>query len=105
MRRETFEKTKIAVAVEVAHGFWTTLGLIRIAQVADFSHRSLIPFVEQNVQRGSVMINDGWQAYNPLASHGFVHEVRDSGAVGTAPTPYCRLTAQPKPKPPQVGST
>jgi len=165
MGRETFKKTKIAVAVEVPGGSRTTLGRIRIAQVADFSHKSLIPFIGENVQSGSVVITDGWQAYNPLHTHGFIHQVRESdaeflanvhrvvsllkrwllgthqgavrpkqlqhyldeftfrhnrrksrhvgkvfyrmlqGAVSTAPTPYRRLIARPKPKPPPLVPT
>jgi transposase-like protein len=78
--RQTFKKAKIAVAVEVPGGLRSALGRIRIAQVADFSRKSLVSFVKHNVQPGSTVMTDGWDGYNPLGSHGFVHEVRESDA-------------------------
>ena len=76
MGRESIKKAKIVVAVEVPGGPRTQLGRIRLAHVPDFSRRSLTGFVRRNVQPGSEVTTDGWQGYNPLGTHGYVHHRR-----------------------------
>ena len=73
--RETYKKAKIVVAVEVQSLSRRELGRIRISRVPDFSARSLVEFVKDNVEVGSKVITDGWDGYRPLSSHGYVHEV------------------------------
>ncbi len=74
--RQSFKKARIVVAVEVPGATRKVLGRARISQVPDFSGDSLMPFVVENVVAGSHVITDGWDAYRPLGSLGFVHEVR-----------------------------
>ena len=76
MGRQSIKKAKIVVAVEVPGGARKQLGRIRIAHVPDFSQRSLVGFVRQNVQPGSDVTTDGWQGYNCVVSQGYVHHRR-----------------------------
>ncbi len=61
---------------------------MRLAQVADASGDSLIPFVRANVELGSTVRTDGWKGYNRLSKTGYVHvRDRDSSHVGDEPLP------------------
>ncbi len=72
--RGSLEKARIVVAVEVES---KRLGRIRIRHISDFSARSLIPFVEENVEPGSAVRTDGWTGYQGLK--GYKHVVRVIG--------------------------
>ena len=70
--RQTEKKALIVVAAqEDGKG----IGRIRMKRVVDASAESLIPFVEESVQPGSVVHTDGWLGYLPLESKGYIHEV------------------------------
>jgi hypothetical protein len=61
--RQREAKALIVVAAqEVGRG----IGRIRLRQIADASAASLIPFVEDAVELGSVVHTDGWLGYAPL---------------------------------------
>lgn len=64
-------KSLVAVAVEV-EGRKT--GRVRLAKIPDASSKSLISFIENNVEKSSIIITDEWPSYNSLASKGYVHE-------------------------------
>lgn len=51
------------------------MGRIRLRRVEDVSQRSLIPFVQDVVEPGSVIHTDGWSGYARLRSHGYTHEI------------------------------
>jgi transposase-like protein len=51
------------------------IGRIRMRRIADASAESLIPFVQDSIEAGSVVHTDGWLGYLPLESKGFDHEV------------------------------
>jgi transposase-like protein len=73
-------KALVAVAVEDKGG---EVGRIRLGRVADASAGSLTGFITANVEAGSLIRTDGWQAYGPLPELGFRHEVaRQSAEVG-----------------------
>ena len=44
-------------------------------RVQDASAASLIPFVEESVEAGSVVHTDGWLGYEPLETKGYVHRI------------------------------
>src|SRR2546425_11484735 len=48
-------------------------GRIRLQVVPDASARSLIGFVRANVERGAIVVTDGWQGYAPLSETGYRH--------------------------------
>lgn len=70
--RETEKKALIVVAAQ-EHGRRT--GRIRMAQIQDASANSLLPFIEQSIEPGSVVHTDGWKGYAGLESKGYQHEV------------------------------
>src|SRR6266849_9817537 len=51
------------------------IGRIRMRQIVDASGASLVPFVQDSVEPGSVIHTDGWLGYLPLESKGYKHEV------------------------------
>ena len=53
----------IAVAAEEKG---TGLGRIRMQRVQNASAASLMPFVEESVEPGSVVVTDNWSGYDPL---------------------------------------
>lgn len=46
-------------------------GRVRLRVVPDASASSLIPFVIQNVKKGSIIHTDGWPSYNTLRQEGY----------------------------------
>jgi transposase-like protein/Zn ribbon nucleic-acid-binding protein len=70
--RQTEAKALIVVAAqEDGRG----IGRIRLRQIADASAASLIPFVEDSLEPGSVVHTDGWKGYEPLEKKGYQHKV------------------------------
>ena len=51
------------------------IGRIRMRQIVDASAESLVPFVQDSVEPGSVVHTDGWLGYLPLQKKGYEHEV------------------------------
>jgi hypothetical protein len=46
------------------------IGRIRMRQIVDASAASLMPFVQESVEPGSVIHTDGWLGYLPVESKG-----------------------------------
>lgn len=72
-RRHVGKKALVAVAAEVKG---TAIGRIRLSCVRDSSAESLVPFVQQAVAPGSVVITDGLPSYLGLQRAGYVHRQR-----------------------------
>jgi len=70
--RQRQTKAMIAVAAEEDG---TGIGRIRMRCIPDASADSLMPFVEDYVEPGSVVHTDGWPGYLPLKGRGYRHEV------------------------------
>ena len=51
------------------------IGRIRLKQIEDASADSLVGFVEESIDPGSVVHTDSWTGYFPLETKGYVHEV------------------------------
>ena len=51
------------------------IGRIRMRQIVDASAASLVPFVRESVESGSIIHTDGWLGYLPLESNGYEHQV------------------------------
>jgi len=70
--RQTETKTLIVVAAqEDGDG----IGRIRMRRIPDASAESLMPFVEEAIEPGSVVHTDGWLGYLPLEGKGYRHRV------------------------------
>jgi transposase-like protein len=70
--RQTETKALIAVAAEEDG---PGIGRIRMRRIPDASADSLMPFVEDSVELGSVIHTDGWPGYLPLPARGYRHEI------------------------------
>ena len=64
-----------ALIVVAAQEDGSGIGRIRMRQIVDASAESLVPFVRDSVEPGSVIHTDGWLGYLPLESKGYQHEV------------------------------
>jgi transposase-like protein len=60
----------IGVEVHSPKGF----GRVRLRRVEDLSAASLVGFVTDVVEPGSVIITDGWNSYRSLSRHGYTHK-------------------------------
>jgi transposase-like protein len=70
--RKTHTKALVVVAAqEDGKG----IGRIRMRRVRDASAASLLPFVLESVEPGSVVHTDGWDGYVGLEARGYPHEV------------------------------
>lgn len=74
--RELGEKAAVVGAVEVRG---KASGRIRLQVVLDFSGSSLTGFVKANVEKGALVLTDGWQGYAPLSGMGYKHRPRTQG--------------------------
>ena len=70
--RETETKAMIAVAAEEDG---PGIGRIRMRRINDASAESLIPFVEDSIEPGSVVHTDGWLGYLPLEGMDYEREI------------------------------
>ena len=70
--RQTESKALIVVAAEEDG---KGIGRIRMQRIPDASARSLVCFVEESVEPGSVVHTDGWLGYEPLQARGYIHQV------------------------------
>src|SRR5215831_907340 len=70
--RLNLEKTLVVVA---AQEDGPGIGRIRMRQIIDASAESLVPFVQDSVEPGSIVHTDGWLGYLPLEKKGYEHEV------------------------------
>jgi transposase-like protein len=66
---------KKALIVVAAQEDGKRIGRIRMQAIPDASADSLIPFVEESVEPGSVIHTDAWLGYVPLETKGYIHEV------------------------------
>ena len=64
-------KSLVMVAVEIDNENKKKIGRIRLARVLDASSNSIDEFIDNNVEKGSVIQTDGWNGYNNLDSNGF----------------------------------
>ncbi|MGB7591742.1 MAG: IS1595 family transposase [Terriglobia bacterium] len=51
------------------------IGRIRVRSAPDASAESLIPFVEDSIEPGSVVHTDAWLGYEPLERKGYQHQI------------------------------
>lgn len=62
--RGAVTKTLVVVATECKG---KQIGRVRFNCIPDASAENLIPFIEGNVENGSIVITDGWRGYSPLS--------------------------------------
>jgi transposase-like protein len=74
--RQLLNKALVAGAVEVRG---KGSGRVRLHVVRDACATSLTGFVAANVERGAVVLTDGWGGYTPLQSMGYRHRAKTQG--------------------------
>jgi transposase-like protein len=70
--RQTESKAMLAVAAEEDG---PGIGRIRMRRIVDASADSLVPFIEDSVEPGSVVHTDGWLGYLPLEGKNYRHPI------------------------------
>ena len=75
--RQLVNKALVVAAVEVRG---RASGRVRLQVVPDASAPSLTGFVAANVERGAVVVTDGWGGYAPLRGMGYRHRPKTQGA-------------------------
>jgi transposase-like protein len=70
--RQTENKSLIVIA---AQEDGAGIGRIRMRRIADASADSLMPFIEETIELGSVVHTDGWLGYLPVEKQGYHHRV------------------------------
>jgi transposase-like protein len=71
--RQTDTKALVAVAVQVEAR--RRLGRIRLRRLVDASGESLMGFVQDAIEPGSLVHTDGWLGYEPLKRNGYRHRI------------------------------
>ena len=66
---------KKALVVVAAQEDGPGIGRIRMRQIIDASSESLVPFVQDSVEPGSIIHTDGWLGYLPLQKKGYEHDI------------------------------
>jgi len=70
--RQTVNKSLIVIA---AQEDGAGIGRIRMRRIPDASAESLMPFIKDVIEPGSVVHTDGWPGYLPLETEGYHHRV------------------------------
>jgi len=70
--RQTESKALIVVAAEEDG---KSIGRIRLRHIPDASASSLLPFVQDSIESGSIVHTDGWLGYLPLEANGYQHRI------------------------------
>ncbi len=70
--RQTDRKALIVIA---AQEDGPGIGRIRMRRIVDASSGSIIPFLKEAVEVGSIVHTDGWLGYDPVGTAGYAHEV------------------------------
>jgi transposase-like protein len=72
-KRHVGKKALVAVAAEIRD---KAIGRIRLRRVRDSSADSLVGFIKQSVEPGSVIVSDGLPSYVGLPAAGYIHRPR-----------------------------
>jgi transposase-like protein len=89
--RQTESKAMIAVAVEEDGD---RIGRTRMRRIPDASAESLMQFIGDSVEPGSVVHTDGWLGYQPLNGNGYRHKItflKDRGKTASELMPRVHL--------------
>jgi transposase-like protein len=69
------QKANKALVVVAAQEDGKGIGRIRMKQILDASADSLISYIRESIEPGSVVHTDSWPGYFPVERNGYVHEV------------------------------
>lgn len=84
-------KTLVLIAVEQAE---KAIGRIRLSPITDATGKTLKDATLQMVEQGSTIRTDGWDGYNLLTQHGYIHTPTSHHAAESGDaTPMAHLVA------------
>ena len=92
-RRHLGNKALVVIAAQVDGD---GIGRIRMSRIPDASSQSLLSFVKSVVEPGSTAITDGWEGYDGLKNHGYIHKskvISGSGKTASALLPRVHRVA------------
>ena len=78
--RKIIKKSLVAVAVE---DMGNHLGRVRFRCIPNASEKALLPFIEDNVQSGSIVKTDGWKSYKSLTKKEYRHVLKKISGSGS----------------------
>jgi transposase-like protein/ribosomal protein L37AE/L43A len=81
--RQTEKKALIVVAAQEEG---RNIGRIRMRRIPDASAASLVPFVCDSIEPGSVVHTDGWLGYEPVERNGYRHRITFLRGQGKSPS-------------------
>ena len=67
-------KVLVVIAIEIVE---KGTGRVRMSQIPDASGKSLKKFIDQNIEKGSTLITDGWRGYSGISKKGYGHIIDD----------------------------
>ena len=79
--RQTQGKAIVAIAVELVEP--RRLGRVRMVPMRQVTQETLLTFVSEVVEVGSVVRTDGWSIYEPVSTLGYTHEAINVKASGS----------------------
>ena len=77
--RDADGKRLVVIAAEV-HG--KKIGRIRMKHIQNASARTLLSFIQSEVEPRAIVRTDGWLGYANVGKHGFVHEATSAKSMG-----------------------
>lgn len=69
------------------------IGRVRMRLAENASSKSLLPFIEDSIEPGSVVHTDAWRGYSGVTAKGYVHEVSILKEAGPEALPRVHLVA------------
>lgn len=67
-------KTIVAIAVELMP---QGTGRVRLKVIPDFTGKSLLRFIRENIEKNSLIVTDAWSGYSQLKRKGYLHVVQN----------------------------
>ena len=89
--KETQSVVAVAVEILFSKKGEPASGRIRMRAVPDASARSLIPFIQDHVEKGTIVMTDEWKGYLPLHKYGYDHEAMKVGDPKEASVKFPRV--------------
>lgn len=77
--RKIVKKTLVVVAVEEVDG---QIGRVRFRCIPNASEENLVPFIQDNIEPGSIVNTDGWKGYKSVGEKDYQHVVQKIAGSG-----------------------
>ncbi len=88
--RKASDKALVLIAAEENS---KKIGRIRMRLAENASSKSLLPFIKDNIEPGSVVHTNAWRGYSGVSTKGYIHEVSVLKETGPEALPRIHLIA------------